>query len=697
VSLRSTPTVSGPKTYDPIRTGRAFEAERKLDDAIDAYLRGGAHREAARLLSFGGKFAEAAEALLQGLPKEPTPPSHLTADERRDALNAALCFARGGARVECISLLVNLGETERAAALLQSTGRRAEAVEAMKGNVPDGSPWPKGLIFPVTERLKLPAKRPPSVVTLPPEALEVLPDPQSVDASMPPDPMSLSLRFRSPEIEEAPEDSYEPLAGPVDEGAPWDEEEPTVFAPTFEYQAMPSGPMPSADLAGLLTATADEDRYGGAVSAVVQHVWRDQRMSRRVALFLDEFVRRAANAQVPEELRAAVYAVGRLFEFHDRLDAAQKAYRAVVLEGPEFADASYRLGNLQSGLAEAADGCWHPVQLLIAGVHPFGNLPSLADLPPLDGTAIEASGSFPMAQPPRVRPVPAAGPDSPFVVTDSMRRLKPGAVIAGRYRIEEPIGTGGMATVYRATDTELEETVALKLFRSAGQSEDGLARFRREMKLSRRLNHPNIVHIYEFGTWHGLHFITMELLEGLDLADLAERKPRGRVPHDEVVRLMIQACEGLAFAHAEGVVHRDVKPQNFFVQDDGVLKVMDFGIAKAQSSATISVTGVRLGTPRYMSPEQIEGGKHVGPSADLYGLGVVMYELITGIPPFSGETLVKLLLAHISEPPKPPRELVSDLPMDVEKVVLRLLAKSPEHRYADCAETKAALEACLSG
>ncbi len=689
MSLRSTPTVSGPKTYDPIRTGRALEAERKVDDAIVAYLRGGAHREAARLLSFSGRFAEAGEALLQGLPKEPTPPSHLTADERRDALNAALCFARGGARVECISLLVNLGETERAAALLSTTGRRAEAVEAMKGNVPDGSPWPKGLVFPIENRLKLPPKKPVGVVTLPPEALEVLEDPQSVDASMPPDPMSLSLRFR-PGNQEAGEEPFEDLAAP-DEGAPW-EEEPTVFAPRFSVDALPSGPMPSADLAGLLTADPGEDRYGGAVTRVVRLVWRDDRLSRRVALFLDEFVRRAANAQVPDGLRPTVYAVGRLFEYHDRLDAAQKAYRAVVLEAPEFADASYRLGNLQSGLAEAEDGCWHPVQLLIAGIHPFGGLPSLADLPPLDEAGDAPSGTFkPVSSSPRVRPVVP----HQDVTTDSMRRLKPGSVIAGRYRIEAPIGSGGMATVYRATDIELEETVALKLFRSAGQTEDGLARFRREMKLSRRLNHPNIVHIYEFGTWHGLHFITMELLEGQDLADLAEKRPRGRVAPHDVVRLMIQACEGLGFAHSEGVVHRDVKPQNFFVQTDGVLKVMDFGIAKAQSSATISVTGVRLGTPRYMSPEQIEGGKDVGPSADLYSLGVVMYELLTGLPPFTGDTLVRLLLAHISEMPTPPRELVETLPLPVEKVVLRLLAKSPEHRYADCDECRAALEACL--
>jgi serine/threonine-protein kinase len=254
-----------------------------------------------------------------------------------------------------------------------------------------------------------------------------------------------------------------------------------------------------------------------------------------------------------------------------------------------------------------------------------------------------------------------------------------------------------MATVYRATDVELEETVALKLFRSAGQTEDGLARFRREMKLSRRLNHPNIVHIYEFGTWHGLHFITMELLEGHDLAQLAAGRPRGRMDWDEVVRLMIQACTGLAEAHAHEVVHRDVKPQNLFVcEADGVLKVMDFGIAKAQSSANISVTGVRLGTPRYMSPEQIEGGREVGPGADLYSLGVVMYELLTGIPPFSGETLVRLLLAHISEAPTPPREYVPDLPLPVEAIVLRLLAKDAEHRFADCETARAALEACLS-
>lgn len=681
MSLRSTPTVSGPTTYDPIRAGRAFEADRNLDDAILAYLRGGAHREAARLLSFSGRFGEAAEALLQGLPPEPTPPLHLTAEERRDALNSALCFARGGARVECISLLVNLGETERAAALLHGTGRRAEAVEAMKGNVPEGSPWPRGLIFPITERLKLPERVPVDVTTLPPGALEALPEPapaapQSSDASMPPDPMSLSLQFRR-------EESIF-------------EEGPTDLSRSFATNAIPSGPLPSANLADMLSADPTEERYGAAVSGVVRLVWRDERLSRRVALFLDEFVRRASVAAIPEPMIPTVYAAGRLFEFHDRLDAAQKAYNAVTKGTPGFADADYRLGNMEAGLAEAEDGCWHPVQLLISGVHPFGTLPSLSDLPPLHGPDGPPSGNFKTASIPRIRPVSPRPPtQTQFVNPDSMRPLKPGVLIADRYRIDESIGSGGMATVYRATDVELEETIALKLFRSAGQSEDGLARFRREMKLSRRLSHPNIVHIYEFGIWHGLHFITMELLKGQDLAQLAEKRPQGRVGHAEVVGLMIQACEGLATAHAEGVVHRDVKPQNFFVQADGLLKVMDFGIAKAQSSATISVTGVRLGTPRYMSPEQIEGGRDVGHSADLYSLGVVMYELLTGLPPFCGETLVRLLLAHISETPRPPRELVPDLPLPVEKVVLRLLAKKPEHRYADCVELRDALNACL--
>jgi serine/threonine protein kinase len=263
-----------------------------------------------------------------------------------------------------------------------------------------------------------------------------------------------------------------------------------------------------------------------------------------------------------------------------------------------------------------------------------------------------------------------------------------GSVIADRYRIDAFIGQGGMGTVYRATDMELEEVVAIKVFQQVVQNTKGLERFRREMKLSRKLIHPNVVRIYEFGTWRGARYITMELLSGLDLEEYLKSEG-GTLPTAQALSLMMQCCDGLIAAHKQGVVHRDIKPQNLFVVENGKrIKIMDFGIAKVSNGTSISITGVRVGTPRYMSPEQIQGGGQVGPPADLYALGGVMYELFTGSPVFDEEELVPLLLNHMTEEPVPPSERNPGLSAEIEHIILRLLQKDPENRYRDAAELK---------
>ena len=277
--------------------------------------------------------------------------------------------------------------------------------------------------------------------------------------------------------------------------------------------------------------------------------------------------------------------------------------------------------------------------------------------------------------------------------TDAEGAIVGGTVIANRYRIEGLIGSGGMAHVYRATDLELEEVVAIKVFQQVVQNRAGLDRFRREMKLSRKLVHPNIVRIYEFGTWRGARFITMEFLGGDDLDEFMVKAGGGPIPTAVALRLMIQACDGLGAAHEAGVIHRDVKPQNLFVIENGTrLKVMDFGIAKVNNNAAqISVTGVRVGTPRYMSPEQIQGDATVTPASDLYAIGGVMYELFTGTPVFQEEDLVPLLLSHMTEAPEAPRSRHPGVPPDIEAIILQLLSKAPEDRYPNCAELKKAL------
>jgi serine/threonine-protein kinase len=272
--------------------------------------------------------------------------------------------------------------------------------------------------------------------------------------------------------------------------------------------------------------------------------------------------------------------------------------------------------------------------------------------------------------------------------------IREGVVLADRYRLLQLIGAGGMARVYRTMDEELEEEIALKIFLQIiyDEGEEGLKRFRQEMKLSRKLIHPNIVRIYEFGAWKGARFITMELLKGVDLEAWVDNHG-GALAADEVLRLMIQACAGLHAAHTAGVIHRDVKPSNFFIIDDGKrLKLMDFGVAKVVGGGqTLSSQDARIGTPRYMSPEQIQGGVEVGPPADLYALGAVMYEILTGRRVFEEDELVPLLLSHLSEPPTPLRRFAPHVPVDIEAIVMRLLQKEPSRRFPDCNELRKAL------
>ena len=279
---------------------------------------------------------------------------------------------------------------------------------------------------------------------------------------------------------------------------------------------------------------------------------------------------------------------------------------------------------------------------------------------------------------------PSSEVRSPFFV---------GTTIGGRYRLDAVLGCGGMSTVYRATDLELDEVVALKVFRRSLIDEDGqhetLDRFRHELKLSRQLRHPNVIRLYDIGAVDEHRYISMELLEGRPLASLvAERLPLGRI-----LKLLAGACRGLQAAHDQGVVHRDVKPENLFVVEPDILKVMDFGIAKSQLVTGLTMLGTFGGTPAYMAPEQISDFSGVGPAADQYALGIVAYELLSGERPFDHPELMPLLMLHAQEEPRPLRGLVPAIPREIEEAVLRMLRKKPAERFASCAEVAERLEA----
>jgi len=263
--------------------------------------------------------------------------------------------------------------------------------------------------------------------------------------------------------------------------------------------------------------------------------------------------------------------------------------------------------------------------------------------------------------------------------------------LAGRYVVEDVLGRGGMATVYLARDEELERPVAVKVL--AGHLADDPSfrdRFVREARLAAQLSHPNVVQIFDAGEDEGEPYIVMEYVEGHTLADeLQDGRP---LDAERVVDIGVQVCAGLEHAHAAGLVHRDIKPANLLLRGDGTVKIADFGIARAAETTRLTQMGSVLGTAAYLSPEQALG-EEVTAAADIYALGCVLYEGLTGRTPYVFETLAELAVKHQQEAIPPVRELRSDVPVELEAVVMRCLARNPDYRPASAADLARELSA----
>lgn len=266
-------------------------------------------------------------------------------------------------------------------------------------------------------------------------------------------------------------------------------------------------------------------------------------------------------------------------------------------------------------------------------------------------------------------------------------------LLAGRYRIRSRIGAGGMAVVELADDMQLERRVAIKLLRESFVGDDAIRkRFVREARSAGRLSHPNVVRVFDAGESERRPYIVMEYVPGETLA--ATLAHRGRLPPAEVVELGAQACAGLQEAHDHGLIHRDVKPQNLIVRRDGTLKVADFGIVRGDETTRLTQHGTILGTAAYLAPEQA-AGEDVSPATDVYSLGAVLYELLTGRPPYQFDSLADLADKQRTGAIVPVRDLEPDVPDRLEAVVMRCLARDPAFRYTSTAELGAALRASL--
>jgi serine/threonine protein kinase len=256
----------------------------------------------------------------------------------------------------------------------------------------------------------------------------------------------------------------------------------------------------------------------------------------------------------------------------------------------------------------------------------------------------------------------------------------------GRYEILSELGKGAMGVVYRARDPMLDRTVAIKTVNMAldpGEMADYEARFNQEAKAAGGLNHPNIVTVHDIGKSGNMAYMAMEFLEGRELRDLMS--PGAPLAPARAVEIAAQVAEGLAYAHQHGVVHRDVKPANIMILKNGMAKITDFGIARMRMAEVRTQTGVVLGSPRYMSPEQV-AGKRAAPRSDIFSLGVILYEMLTGKPPFTGEDVTSIMFQILNLVPPPPSTINPAVPAVLDFIVAKALAKPADDRYADASE-----------
>jgi serine/threonine-protein kinase len=626
-----------------LERARSLEKSGQADAAIKVFREAGALEDAARLLGASKRPRDAGQLLFESLRVQPAQVGQLDGAGKKRALMSAIFFSKAGENDLAVQLFMALGEQARAVELLQRAGDHVGAarLSAMKPGQFESAPMiakpqavgGQSISFLAAQKLEQQGK-----LQLALEAYVQLK--RFGDAGRM--AQQLSQNAQAAQL-------Y------ADAGMPYESAE--------AYLA--TGDTGKA-LENLTRVQRDDPRYRAAAVMGVRLASNLGALDFRFEHFLGPFVKSGPRdaQEVPVfDLLAQLYLA------HDFPGNAKEALEKILEKDPRFPGARERLAQADEALRPSA-----AVARSLLGdaeLHKKKTMLDLGELPDLEPDATLMRHDPKLLRKVTAPPAEEAGPE-----------FAPGVTIAGRYRIEEQIGQGGMAAVFKAYDLELEEHVALKVFGAEKGSDVLVARFRQELKLSRQLVHPNIIRLYDIGLYQGHRYISMELLVGTSL----KTRLRERLAIDTALDYLVQACQGLQAAHDAGVVHRDVKPDNFFIADSGVLKVMDFGIAKQYAAPGVTVAGSIAGTPLYMSPEQISNFSTVSHLTDLYALGVCAYEMCTGSLPFNHEELVPLLMMHVNDAPEPPRQRNPQLPAELDSAILKLLEKEPARRYQSCRE-----------
>ena len=678
-----------------LKSARALEQQGKVDSAVRIYMHHGEHMEASRALAESGRFKEAGELLLMVLNTPVAELEYLDSKEKKGVYLAATYLYKAGESRRAAQLLVAIGRRRRAAEILERSGDMVGAERILRGGQTGKS-----------SELRESHMTAASGGRLSEESAQRLEKEGKLDLAA-----KAYMRLRKPDQAGR---VLRKLGRSAEAGKVF-EEAGLHFEATVCY--LEAGDAEQ----GLQTVTwvqRKDPRFRTAAGyAVRMATYRDQ-MTFKLESFLSAFVETGPQSSAELE---TFYLLAKLFEKHDLVENAKEALRNLVAAAPDYRDSAERLNALERQTRmrpEQEERIRQEEEAFLRDKAPRNApgadavLPGLPPMPDLDEPAKVCTR----------RGGKGARDSQAHTVTeeqaDSMAGTKPfgdeegasnssagtrvaspgnapagrseddfevGGIIANRYKLVGKIGQGGMAVVYRATDLELEEEIALKVFflhiPDPSVQAECMARFKLELKLNRMITHQNVLKLYDIGLHRGHRYISMELLVGHALNELLGGQP---MDFNEGLGYMVQTCEGLHSAHKRGVVHRDMKPENLFVTEDGEVKVMDFGIAKNTLAKGMTVAGRIAGTPQYMAPEQIQDFSSVSASADIYSIGIILYELFTGRLPFWHEELRGIYQMQIMSLPMPPRELNPDIPEVLEKVILRLLCKNPRERHRSC-------------